>query len=216
MPPQKTTFTSLFKGPAGAGRAIKFLVAASTVVLAGCATSPATQQADASDSDLDAYLSATRSDPMGAYLRSYERQNYPAYPTSRRMGAVGLASTALDFLGTKYSYGGDAPSTGFDCSGLVIYAAEKSLGLKLPRRSAEIAREGISVKKNELRKGDLVFFNTLGHRYSHVGIYLGNQKFVHAPRTGSAVRIEDMDIAYWKKRYNGARRLIASSGRASR
>jgi cell wall-associated NlpC family hydrolase len=214
MPPQKPTFTSLFKRPALTGRAIKFLVAASTVVLAGCAAGPNSQQASASpDSDLENYLSATRSDPLGAYLRSYERQNYP---TNRRMGAVGLASTALDFLGTKYSYGGEAPNTGFDCSGLVIYAAEKSLGLKLPRRSAEIAREGISVKKNELRKGDLVFFNTLGRRYSHVGIYLGNQKFVHAPRAGSAVRIEDMDIAYWKKRYNGARRLIASSGQASR
>src|SRR3546814_5753784 len=71
-----------------------------------------------------------------------------------------LASTALSVLGIKYRYGGEAPNTGFDCSGLVIYAAEKSLGLKLPRRSAEIAQEGISVKRNELKRGDLVFFNT--------------------------------------------------------
>src|SRR3546814_3744724 len=83
-----------------------------------------------------------------------------------------LASTALSVLGIKYRYGGEAPNTGFDCSGLVIYAAEKSLGLKLPRRSAEIAQEGISVKRNELKRGALVFFNTRGHRFSHVGIYL--------------------------------------------
>ncbi|MGE4369185.1 MAG: C40 family peptidase [Burkholderiaceae bacterium] len=126
-----------------------------------------------------------------------------------------LASTALSVLGIKYRFGGEAPSTGFDCSGLVIYAAEKSLGLKLPRKSRDIAREGIAVKNHELKKGDLVFFNTRGHRFSHVGIYLGNRKFVHAPRSGSVVRIEDMDIGYWKKRYNGARRLVASTGQAS-
>src|SRR3546814_870695 len=118
--------------------------------------------------------------------------------------------TALSVLGIKYRYGGEAPNTGFDCSGLVIYAAEKSLGLKLPRRSAEIAQEGISVKRNELKRGDLVFFNTRGHRFSHVGIYLGNREFVHAPRTGAVVRVESMDVAYWKKRYNGARRLAAT------
>src|SRR5690606_10588348 len=116
-----------------------------------------------------------------------------------------LVGTALQVLGVKYKYGGESPNTGFDCSGLVGYAAEKSLGLKLPRRSADIAREGISVKRSELRKGDLVFFNTLGRRFSHVGIYLGDEKFVHAPRTGSVVRIEDMSASYWSKRYNGAR-----------
>jgi cell wall-associated NlpC family hydrolase len=114
-------------------------------------------------------------------------------------------------LGIKYRFGGETPNTGFDCSGLVSYAAEKSLGLKLPRSSAEMAREGESVKTSELRKGDLVFFNTRGHRNSHVGIYLGNKQFVHAPRAGAVVRVESMDIAYWKKRYNGARRLAANS-----
>lgn len=87
--------------------------------------------------------------------------------------------------------------------------AEKSLGLQLPRRSAEMARLGQSIKRNELQKGDLVFFNTSGKRNSHVGIYLGDNKFVHAPSTGSVVRVEDMTIAYWNKRYNGARRLAS-------
>ncbi|HCP77881.1 MAG TPA: hypothetical protein DIU11_09115, partial [Pusillimonas sp.] len=126
-----------------------------------------------------------------------------------------MAGAAMEHLGVEYKYGGDEPDTGFDCSGLVIYAAEKSLGLKLPRRSADIARQGIAVERSELRKGDLVFFNTLGRRFSHVGIYLGNHKFVHAPRRGAQVRVESMDIAYWKKRYNGARRLGADTLRSA-
>jgi cell wall-associated NlpC family hydrolase len=159
----------------------------------------------------DNYLSYTQSDPLGAYLTT---RDY-SHASSKSSTTKGLAGTALSYLGIKYRYGGGAPSTGFDCSGLVIYAAEKSLGLKLPRKSAEIAREGESVKLSELKKGDLVFFNTRGHRFSHVGIYLGDKKFVHAPRTGSVVRVENMDQAYWKKRYNGARRLAANDAPAN-
>src|SRR5690606_26993730 len=125
-----------------------------------------------------------------------------------------LASTALSVLGIKYLYGGDTPDTGFDCSGLVTYAAEKSLGLKLPRTSADQAKLGQSIKRDELKTGDLVFFNTRGRRFSHVGIYLGDRKFVHAPRTGSVVRIESMDVSYWQKRYNGARRLAVNTTQA--
>lgn len=212
MPPQRPYRTHLLQWPVNLVRASKFLIVAGTVVLAGCAAGSGGQHAGRDPYDPDGYLISTRSDPLGAYLRAYERQNYPS---SAPVGTRAMANTALAALGIKYSYGGDTPSTGFDCSGLVIYAAEKSLGLKLPRRSAEIAREGISVKTNELRKGDLVFFNTLGHRFSHVGIYLGDRKFVHAPRAGSVVRIEDMDQTYWKKRYNGARRLVASFEQAS-
>src|SRR3546814_10035568 len=97
----------------------------------------------------DHYLAQTQSDPLGAYLANRE-QSY-AHGTSAKSTSA-LASTALSVLGIKYRYGGEAPNTGFDCSGLVIYAAEKSLGLKLPRRSAEIAQEGISVKRNELKR----------------------------------------------------------------
>ncbi|NYT62193.1 C40 family peptidase [Alcaligenaceae bacterium] len=183
-----------------------------TVALAGCANTAQNQknqyaQADSLHQIRDNYLSKRQSDPLGAYLASSEYPSNSAPQQSNRT----LASTALNFLGIKYSFGGETPNTGFDCSGLVSYAAEKSLGLKLPRRSAEIAREGKSIKTSELKKGDLVFFNTRGHRNSHVGIYLGDSKFVHAPRAGSVVRVESMDIAYWKKRYNGARRLAANN-----
>jgi len=194
-------------------RGAKSLLLVATLVLGGCATnakntSQNQQYAETSSTRQfrDNYLSYMQADPLGAYLSSRE-QSYSRVPAPPR----GLASTALSVLGIKYRYGGDAPNTGFDCSGLVIYAAEKSLGLKLPRQSSEIAREGIAIKANELKKGDLVFFNTRGHRFSHVGIYLGNRKFVHAPRKGSVVRIEDMDMAYWKKRYNGARRLAVNN-----
>lgn len=118
-----------------------------------------------------------------------------------------LTSQALTHLGIQYRYGGDAPHEGFDCSGLVYYTVHASLGLKLPRRSADIARIGEKVNRQELAIGDLVFFNTLGRRYSHVGIYLGNELFVHAPSSGGGVRVENMTKQYWAKRYNGARRI---------
>ncbi|NYT38237.1 peptidoglycan endopeptidase [Allopusillimonas soli] len=210
MPPHRTRRLSPYLFiPDQLWRSARSLLIVSTLALAGCATTQGPQFADSSPSRLarDTYLSKTQSDPLGAYL-SRQALSYPAAP-SAQIGRDSLVATALSLLGTKYRYGGEAPSTGFDCSGLVIYAAEKSLGLKLPRRARDIAHKGKAVKRTELKRGDLVFFNTLGHRYSHVGIYLGNQKFVHAPRTGSVVRIEDMDVSYWRKRYNGARRLAA-------
>ena len=195
---------------------------ASVVLLAGCATQQ-NNYANPDSSTLhllrDSYLSQTQSDPLGAYLAKDDRDisiDYPSsvtddYGTGYSQPPKTIAGTALKFLGTNYRFGGDSPSEGFDCSGLVVYAAKKSLGLKLPRTARGIAHAGESVKRSELRKGDLVFFNTRGHRFSHVGIYLGDHKFLHAPRTGAKVRIESMDVAYWRKRYNGARRLRAST-----
>lgn len=210
MPPQPSPSTptrSPMRRLAGSG-----VVLACVLALAGCATT-SPQQADSSQPSRlvrDTYLSRTQSDPLGAYLSSKEFNNRyanEAYSSASVGGPNTLASAALDHLGVKYKFGGDEPDTGFDCSGLVAYAAEKSMGLKLPRRSRDIARLGTSINRTDLKKGDLVFFNTLGSRFSHVGIYLGNQKFVHAPRAGAVVRIENMNTRYWTKRYNGARRL---------
>lgn len=199
---------------------IRLGIVFSALILTGCATTqvPDSAQADALVAQLkQEYAYTTQSDPLGAYLANRGKSdvavtyNQPRDNTSTNATNNDFASTALNFIGVKYRYGGSAPSSGFDCSGLVSYAAEKSLGLKLPRRSAEMARLGTSIKRNELQEGDLVFFNTNGKRFSHVGIYLGDNKFVHSPRTGSAVRVEDMTINYWKKRYNGARRLASKS-----
>ena len=118
-----------------------------------------------------------------------------------------LTREALLHLGTDYRYGGDSPSEGFDCSGLIFFSAQQSLGLKLPRRAADMASVGLRVKREDLVVGDLVFFNTLGRRYSHVGIYLGSELFVHAPSSGGEVRVENMKKRYWAKRYTGARRI---------
>ena len=118
-----------------------------------------------------------------------------------------LSKQALQHIGIRYRYGGTSPDNGFDCSGLVHYSAMESLGLRLPRRSTEIARAGKAIKRQELAVGDLVFFNTLGARYSHVGIYVGSNMFVHAPSSGGVVSVQDMTEPYWNKRFTGARRI---------
>lgn len=212
MPPPHSASAQHILPTPFVARFLKLMLCAGAVALAGCATQPR-QTADASSSSRllrDSYLLSTQSDPLGAWLDSKDSLavDYPQSESSLTSSAPKtMVTTAMKFLGVKYRYGGDAPGQGFDCSGLVAYAAEKSLGLKLPRTASGQAREGISVDRDELRRGDLVFFNTLGRRYSHVGIYLGDHKFVHAPRTGAAIRVDSMDMAYWRKRYNGARRL---------
>jgi cell wall-associated NlpC family hydrolase len=114
---------------------------------------------------------------------------------------------ALYAVGTLYKYGGDSPETGFDCSGLVTHVFKKAWGVALPRRAREQKQVGRAVKLKELEAGDLVFYNTRNKPYSHVGIYLGDGRFVHAPRQGARVRIESVQNPYWRARFNGARRL---------
>jgi cell wall-associated NlpC family hydrolase len=122
--------------------------------------------------------------------------------------ASDLVLSAMNFLGVPYRRGGDSAEDGFDCSGFTRHVFEMSLGLVLPRRAEQQARDAglASVARDQLRPGDLVFFNTLRRTFSHVGIYVGDGKFIHAPRAGSEVRIEDMRQAYWAQRFNGARR----------
>ncbi len=118
-----------------------------------------------------------------------------------------MAIEALSLIGIHYKRGGNNPEHGLDCSGLVRYVFKESNGKELPRTSAEISKVGERIEKEDLQPGDLVFFKTLKHAFSHVGIYLGDNKFVHAPAAGGKVRIESMDLQYWKKRFNGARRI---------
>jgi cell wall-associated NlpC family hydrolase len=121
--------------------------------------------------------------------------------------AADLAIRAMALIGIKYRYGGNSPENGLDCSGLVRYVFKEAWGANLPRTSEEISHVGQHVESRDLQPGDLVFYNTLRHAFSHVGIYLGDNKFIHSPAAGGAIRIEDMDLAYWKKRFNGARRI---------
>ena len=114
---------------------------------------------------------------------------------------------AMGLLGVPYIRGGTSEEKGFDCSGFVRHMYEKSVGLVLPRRAEEQAKVTEEIKRSELKPGDLVFFNTLKRTFSHVGIYVGDGKFIHAPRPGKAVRVDDMREAYWQNRFNGARRV---------
>jgi cell wall-associated NlpC family hydrolase len=124
-----------------------------------------------------------------------------------------MVLSAMNFLGVRYRRGGNSAETGFDCSGFTRYVFEHSLGLVLPRRASEQATiAGLKdIKKDELRPGDLVFFNTMRKAFSHVGIYVGEGKFIHAPSAGSQVRVEDMRTSYWVQRFNGARRAEATA-----
>lgn len=121
--------------------------------------------------------------------------------------ASDLVKEAMGMIGIRYRYGGTAPESGLDCSGLVRYVFKEARGEDLPRTSRELSRLGEKVDAKDLRPGDLVFYNTLRRSFSHVGIYLGDNKFIHSPSAGGEVRVESMDVSYWKKRFNGARRL---------
>lgn len=117
---------------------------------------------------------------------------------------------ALLSVGLDYRRGGTSPESGFDCSGLVAHVYERAWGIRLPRNTAAQSEAGVPVSLAELQAGDLVFYDTLRRPYSHVGIYLGDGKFVHAPRTGAQVRIESVRSTYWLQRFNGARRIEPS------
>ncbi|OUL94150.1 C40 family peptidase [Paraburkholderia hospita] len=114
---------------------------------------------------------------------------------------------ALNMIGVRYRWGGDTPDSGLDCSGFVRYVFQDTLGMALPRRAEEMSRVGEKVRVSDLKPGDLVFFNTMRRTFSHVGIYIGDNKFVHSPSTGSTIRVDDMDDGYWEKRFTGARRI---------
>ena len=122
-----------------------------------------------------------------------------------------LVLSAMNFLGVPYRRGGESAEEGFDCSGFTRHVFETSLGLVLPRRADEQAAAPglVAVKREDLRPGDLVFFNTLKRTFSHVGIYIGDNRFIHSPRPGKSIRTEDMSFAYWAKRFTGARRVDA-------
>lgn len=128
-------------------------------------------------------------------------------PSSGDEAMNDLAIYAISLADTPYRYGGVSPDTGFDCSGFVRYVFEHTAGRLLPRTSKEMSNLGARLKQDQLLPGDLVFFNTRRQPYSHVGIYVGDNRFVHAPRQGEAITVVNMREPYWRKRYNGARRM---------
>ncbi len=121
-----------------------------------------------------------------------------------------LVQQALAAVGASYRRGGESRERGFDCSGLVVHVYKEAFGLSLPHNALAQSKVGRPVSAGDLQPGDLVFYNTRNRRYSHVGLYLGDGRFVHAPKPGAAVRVERMSTGYWTRRYDGARRIDAS------
>lgn len=122
-----------------------------------------------------------------------------------------LVVNAMGFLGVPYKRGGNTVETGFDCSGFVRAIYEQSIGLILPRRAEQQAAVTQNIDRSELKPGDLVFFNTMRRTFSHVGIYVGEGRFIHSPKPGAEVRVENMAVSYWASRFDGARRVQTSA-----
>jgi cell wall-associated NlpC family hydrolase len=133
---------------------------------------------------------------------------------SNTAGLDSIVAQAWTMIGIPYRWGGNDPEEGLDCSGFVRYVYHKATGMLLPRQSAQISKEGSAVAQPALHPGDLVFFNTSRGRATHVGIYLGDEQFIHAPATGSFIRVESMTSRYWASRYYGARRFVGTNDAA--
>ena len=147
--------------------------------------------------------------PIGCSTLPPELPKAETAPVGERRAEALLQ--ALLALGLDYRYGGNSPETGFDCSGLVAHVFREAYGIRLPQNARAQSEYGVRVSLAELRAGDLVFYNTLNRPFSHVGIYLGDGRFVHAPKTGAQVRVEPIRGSYWTKRFDGARRIQSTS-----
>ena len=117
---------------------------------------------------------------------------------------------AMEMIGVRYRWGGELAQSGLDASSFVSYVFNDKLSFLLPRKSSQMSRVGKPVSREELQPGDLVFFNTMRLTFSHVGIYVGDNKFLHSPAKNASVRVDDMREVYWDKRFDGARRLDGS------
>lgn len=156
--------------------------------------------------------SAVRAQTAPDPLESWLGERGLAGTASARDRLTELVVAAMNFVGVPYRLGGSDAGEGFDCSGFTRHLFQLELGLALPRRSHEQAAAGglVEVDRGSLRPGDLVFFNTLQRAFSHVGIYVGEGRFIHSPRAGAAVRLEDMRHRYWQHRFDGARRVAVA------
>lgn len=158
-------------------------------------------------------LAAPSDDEMGHFIAERKLLDRLHQVRSRVADkASELVLTAMGSLGVPYRRGGNSIETGFDCSGFVRAMYQQTVGLILPRRANEQAAATQSIDRKDLQPGDLVFFNTMRRAFSHVGIYVGDGKFIHSPKPGAQVRVEDMGVAYWARRFDGARRVPVAAG----
>lgn len=168
-------------------------------------TSTHANQAGSGD-EMDRFLA-----DKGLLEKSGPTVEQPVAPQSSTNKTSELVVAAMGSLGVPYRRGGNTFESGFDCSGFVRAMYEQTVGLMLPRIAAQQAAATQQIDRTELQPGDLVFFNTMKRAFSHVGIYVGDHKFIHSPKSGAVVRIEDMRVNYWNRRFDGARRVLAQS-----
>ena len=155
--------------------------------------------------------SASPDDPIGQILRERGMWVQPPghiQPVPHRPVSSNLIVHAMAYVGLPYSWGGGSFEEGFDCSAFVQAAFNRSMGISLPRTTAEQAQATQRIDPRQIAPGDLVFFNTMGPRYSHVGIYIGDGRFVHSPRSGAFIRIERLHVNYWRSRLTGVHRVL--------
>lgn len=155
-----------------------------------------------------ALVSATAVIPAFASETTRKPDEQPSLLERYTNAAQDVILYGLKLVGVRYRLGGNDEDSGLDCSGFVRMVFKDTMGASLPRTAFEMSQVGQRIDTSQLKPGDLVFFNTMRRAFSHVGIYLGDNHFMHAPRTGAEVRVENMDNSYWVKRYNGARRII--------
>ena len=191
-------------GDASRRRLLGWAVLGSAALLTACGSKPRTASSRGSGSRT-ATATAPRAQPPKVPPSSTPLTLNPA----SREGAL---ARALLVINTPYTYGGNTPEGGFDCSGLVHYVMSAEGNARLPRSTAQWAAASTPIDDGELKRGDLVFFNTSGARFSHMGIYVGEGKFVHAPSTGGTVRLQNLSDKYFAQRYTGARSVFAGGG----
>ncbi len=150
---------------------------------------------------------ATTHDEPGPLLRAEKALR--SIGDKAKDSAADITSYALSLIGVDYRFGGNTPDQGLDCSGLIRYVFQQATGISLPRSAREQARVGESIKRDDLQPGDLVFFNTRRFQFSHVGLYIGDNRFIHAPSSGGSVEVTSLDNRYWQKAFNGARRIVS-------
>ncbi|HEX5126449.1 MAG TPA: C40 family peptidase [Rhodocyclaceae bacterium] len=160
------------------------------IMLAACSSSP------------------NRPSPSHAASKPTASEKTPAFHLGSTDDANEIVLFSFGLLDTGYKFGGSNPEAGLDCSGMVSYVVERVTGHKLPHNAAQIAAVTRPIERTQLQPADLVFFNTNGQTFSHMGIYLGDGRFMHAPSTNGKVRIEKMDNKYFASRYSGARTLF--------
>lgn len=182
---------------------------AGILLLAGCAAS-----ARAAVEHLPAprVIEHQRVTPRATKSLSERPRPERSVPAQRRIDSApdparALVLHARQQIGVRYRYGGSSPQHGFDCSGFVRYVYSQA-GVRLPRTTEGMSEIGLALKKSELKPGDLVFFDTRHKPFSHVGVYVGGHRFIHAPASGGVVQLVDMRERYWRLRYVGARRVV--------